>query len=416
MNRPGECTSHGHMTSLRSHAARAAVLAIVFTGAMSHAETPRRAAVTHAPRALPALPPPPPALVAKLRLARSYTKYVDAAGVPVVASRLVHDAALREAAYLVRQMVGHRPDVLAAIAGRNIRFVVMAPTEMTTDVPEHADLTPAAYWNRRARGVGATLQRPATSCGEENLLELPGDPYGTENILVHEFAHTVHEHGMSVVDPSFDARLAAAYAHAKQAGLWAGTYAMQNRSEYWAEASQSWFDTNRANDAEHGPIDTREKLVAYDPQIATLLREAYGDRPWRYTRPSTRSAAERAHLAGFDRASAGTFVWPPSAPPLEGPAVVAAASGSPWSTVGALPSMSPPSTSPASLVISNQHGREITVDWVDFQGSRKRYASLRPGTSMVQPTYVGHVWLFSDSSGALGGVVAGPGESRVAVP
>ena len=58
----------------------------------------------------------------------------------------------------------------------------------------------------------------------------------------------------------FDKRLMAAYEHAKTNGLWKGTYAMQNRMEYWAEGAQSWFDTNRANDNEHGPVDTRDKI------------------------------------------------------------------------------------------------------------------------------------------------------------
>lgn len=51
----------------------------------------------------------------------------------------------------------------------------MAQDEMTTDVPEHCDLRPKDYWDRRARRLGATDARPAVSCGEENLLCLPGD-------------------------------------------------------------------------------------------------------------------------------------------------------------------------------------------------------------------------------------------------
>ncbi|MFQ5808669.1 MAG: alpha/beta hydrolase [Armatimonadota bacterium] len=31
----------------------------------------------------------------------------------------------------------------------------MSEDEFTTDVPEHSDLEPAAYWDRRARGLGA---------------------------------------------------------------------------------------------------------------------------------------------------------------------------------------------------------------------------------------------------------------------
>lgn len=364
------------------------------------------------PPSLAALPGPPAELVAKLHLSPKYTKHLDEQGLPILGTSAVNDAALREAQWVIHHMIGHRSDVLGAIAKQGIRVVVMAKTEMTTDVPEHADLTPAPFWNRRARGLGATLQRPATSCAEENLLEIQGDPYATENILVHEFGHTVHELGMSVVDPTFDTRLAAAYAHAQATGLWAGTYAMQNRKEYWAEATQSWFDTNRANDAEHGPIDTRAKLVGYDPQVAALLREVYGDGPWRYKRPSLRAEAERAHLAGFDARNAGRFVWPASAPPIQA-TLATPASLLTLLPPEKLPSASPPSSGASTLVFANQRKRDVAVDWIDFKGMRKRYLVLRPGKTHVQTTYAGHVWLFSEDGNALGGVVAGAGEARV---
>lgn len=192
---------------------------------------------------------PPAEIVARFRLAPFYVKYVDATGVPIVASAQVPDFATLEALYLVGKMVGERPDVLRAMAQNNVRLAIMAKSEMTTDIPEHSDLTPKEYWDRRARGLGATEQRPAVSAAEENLLALPGDPYRQENILIHEFAHAIDERGLVTVDPTFDGRLAAAYEHARKKGLWNGTYAAQNRMEYWAEATQSWFGCNRVNDA-----------------------------------------------------------------------------------------------------------------------------------------------------------------------
>ena len=60
-------------------------------------------------------------------------------------------------------------------------------------------------------------------------------------------------------------------------GKWKGTYAAQNKEEYWAEGVQSWFDTNRSNDHEHNDIDTRDELKPYDPGLAALLAEVFGD-------------------------------------------------------------------------------------------------------------------------------------------
>ena len=96
-------------------------------------------------------------------------------------------------------------------------------------------------------------RRPATSCGEENLLCFPGDPYATENILIHEFGHTIHEIGLAQADPTFQKRLDAAFAAAGDHGRWRDTYGRTNAAEYWAEGVQSWFSCNRTHDRAAAP-------------------------------------------------------------------------------------------------------------------------------------------------------------------
>jgi len=246
----------------------------------------------------------------RLALHSFYTQYSRAGGgIPVVASERVRPEALLEAVWLVDKMLAQRPDVAAAIGRSPVRFVVMAHDEFTTDVPEHSDLEPRDYWDRRARGLGATLQRPATSCGEENLLCFAGDPYATESILIHELAHTIHEIGLAQVDPTFQKRLDAAFAAASEQRRWDGTYARTNASEYWAEGVQSWFSCNRTNDREHGPVNSPAAVREHDPPLAALLEEVFGPEPCCYVRPHDRAAADRAHVAGFDRAAAPTFDW-----------------------------------------------------------------------------------------------------------
>src|SRR5687767_6809883 len=158
--------------------------------------------------------PVPQTVRAKFKLAAFYQKYVEVEGFPIVSSSNVSDYALLEASWIVRQMLTNRTDLLHAMASNNVRLAVMAWNEFTTDIPEHSDLKSAVYWDRRARGLGATRARPAVSCAEENLLCYPGDPYSTENILIHEFAHAIHEMGMNTVDRTFDKRLRAAFARA----------------------------------------------------------------------------------------------------------------------------------------------------------------------------------------------------------
>lgn len=244
---------------------------------------------------------------ATLKLDPVYTKYVSAQGYPIIASARVDDFALKEAAYLVDMLLAKRPDVRAAMIKSGSRLIVMAHDEYTTDVPEHAHLRPKDWWNARARGLGGSQTDPVCSCGEENLLGFEGDPYSTENILIHEFAHNIHLRGMVNVDPTFDDRVKKAYDAAMAAGLWKGKYAATNHHEYFAEGVQSWFDNNRENDHDHNHVNTRKELQAYDEGLAKLCEEVFGDTELAYTKPHTRL---KDHLEGYDPSKSPKFAWP----------------------------------------------------------------------------------------------------------
>jgi hypothetical protein len=344
--------------------------------------------------------PPPQELVDALHLPSFYQKHLDMDGFPILASEKVSDYGMLEAEFLIRKMIGHRPDILRALTANHVRFVVMAPTEMTTDVPEHSHMKPKPYWDRRARGLGATKQCPVVSCGEENLLCLHGDPYRKENILIHEFAHAIHETGLSEVDPTFDGRLKAAFESAMKAGLWKGTYSTTNKQEYWAEGAQCWFNCAGSHDFEHGDIDTREKIKAYDPGLAALLAEVFTDGPWLYTRPTQRNAEERAHLAGFDVDKAAKFEWP------KFPSLEAQAPALPWLEADKVPAVSAKSSKTTAILFINERPKPLEIDWVDFDGKHKPYTQLRSGAKHMMDTFSGHVWLVLEDGKPLGGVVA----------
>ena len=345
--------------------------------------------------------PPPAAVRATFDLDPFYEQWIDVGGFPVVASAKTSPYALKEAAWLIQQMIGHRQDILQALAKNGVRFAVMAYTELTTQIPEHSDLEPPDFWDRRTRGLGATPERPAVSCGEENLLNYAGDPFTTENILIHEFAHAIHLMGLNTVDPGFDSRLRTAFEAAVRKGLWKGTYAITNKEEYWAEGVQSWFDANLENDGAHNHVNTRDELKVYDPVLASLLTELFDDLHWRYTPATTR--LHLPHLQGLDVQNAPTFLWirdldecsqqSPSSNNYSIELVNLKAYN-----VGMRPCLgSANSFDETVITIENRTGAEFTYSWLDFYGNESDWSDrVFPNGSVDLPTYVGSVWLLKD--------------------
>lgn len=247
-----------------------------------------------------------------------YTQHLSAGGFPIVASAKVNPYALKEAAFLVDMMLAKRPDVRAAMIRSGARMCIMAHDEYTTDLPEFARMAEGKvdefpgmsardFWDARARGLGGSETDPLCTVAEENVLAYPGDPYEKESILIHEFAHNIHLRGLLNVDPTFDSRLKTTYAAAMKAGLWKGKYAAVNDREYFAEGVQSWFDDNRVNDHDHNHVHLRSQLIEYDPGLAALCCEVFGDTELKYSKPTTRLSG---HMAGYDPAQAPTFAWP----------------------------------------------------------------------------------------------------------
>ena len=215
-----------------------------------------------------------------------YAKYVDAEGIPILSSATVNDAALLEARYVVLNMLRGREDLLKNMRTRRIRLSVMAWNEFNTEMPEFKNLP--RWWDRRSRGISGVK---ATTCGEENLLNYRGDPFAGGSILVHEFTHVFQHSGMNVLDRTFSARVRAAYNKAKASGQFRGK-----------------MDFIRVRDGKKTPLNTRAKITEHLPDLAKLLRETFGDNPWRYTPTYQRSNQE--HLKNFNRRKAPRFFWP----------------------------------------------------------------------------------------------------------
>src|ERR1017187_3371600 len=185
-----------------------------------------------------------------------YKKYIDVKGMPVVASGEVDDLALQRTYYIVTHLLAGRPDVLETMVTNGTRLIIIGKDQVYTDMPEYRNTRNPEYQNERVRGTGGF---GITSFGEENLLSLLLDRYDDESIGVHEFCHTI-DAAMSRIDSTWRQRKNAVFQNAVSKGLWKNTYAGSNQGEYWAEICQSYFDNNRVNNWNHGPIGTREQL------------------------------------------------------------------------------------------------------------------------------------------------------------
>lgn len=207
-----------------------------------------------------------------------YRKYIEADGFPIVSSRFVADSALVQTKKIVTLMLTKVPDAKAAMLAANFRVGIIGAYENVTDMPENRKMIewwPGTDWDARGRGYGATEHLPLMSCGEENIIKIPGytERYPFESIMVHEFAHNV-DFGLRKARAGFTAELLAAFNYAKTNGLWAGTYSMENEAEYFAEGVQAWFDTCNMYVMINGvstKLKTREQLRTYDTKLYELL-------------------------------------------------------------------------------------------------------------------------------------------------
>ena len=258
-----------------------------------------------------------------------YTKTLTIRGVVIVGSDKVSDWAFLEAAYTLDHQCANSPAwLMDGFAATHAYLSIMADVEYTMDLPENQRpdmLARSAYNDRRSRGLG---NMGWCSSGEENLLNLTGDPYGGgnrqsggENITIHEFSHAIActigsvQSGRGRTGGPFWAGLRQAFADANQPtgrlGMWNAqhsekVYASSNEQEFWAEGAQAWFDNANPNNT--GGLSTRADVKTKDPELAALLRQVLGDGPWRYIKTTARKRdgtplrppEEFAHLTGLD--------------------------------------------------------------------------------------------------------------------
>ena len=210
--------------------------------------------------------------------------------------------ALAEAAWLIQQVIGHRPEVLEEMAEKKVRFAVIPYNSILAHILE-IDLGsfPGGLKVYYRNFVFWNVQPPVLGVGEEHLLNYPGDPYEQNSSGVpSERSNLISELGLIMLDlelftfvPDFSERLTTAYDETRK------KYPNSNRDikSFWNIETGNWFSKYREN------------LKANQPELATLLTDAFGDTDWRYTPVAMRT--DLPHLEGFDPQNSPTFEWRP---------------------------------------------------------------------------------------------------------
>ena len=217
-----------------------------------------------------------------------YKKYLDGNGIPVQSSAAVADAALEAACTIVVRMLSKRDDVRQAMIGQQMRVAMIGENEVTTDVPEYANLNqmfPQQDWDR-LRGVGATLHDPGQ-------LRRRGEPALPRGRLLRGRADSWCRRSRppccwawKSADSTFDSRLRDAYDAAISAGLVAqhlrrGEHDRVLRGGRRAEPGSRPTPISRSPTGRTTRSTRRAELRAYDPTLAALIAETMPDDSWR---------------------------------------------------------------------------------------------------------------------------------------
>lgn len=206
-----------------------------------------------------------------------FAKELDYEGILIKAPAVVADSALLIARDRLARLLKNLPEARANLKTAGAELHIIGKDQVTSDLPEHRALKGKPFDGKltvdeRTRGLGGLL----TSCGEENLLELPGDRYRGRDICTHEFAHNLQDHGLS---RDVYQKIREQYQRSLEQGLWKGAYAATNVSEYFAELTMWYFGTHGdLNMTGKKPANGPEGLKAYDPDAYKLMDDLYSGR------------------------------------------------------------------------------------------------------------------------------------------
>lgn len=289
-----------------------------------------------------------------------FSKELFYQGIPIKAHAVVADAALFKARDWMERELKNLPDAAYNLQMAGAELHIIGKDQQTSDLPEHRALKGKPFdgnltVDQRTRGLGGL----SASCGEENLLKLPGDRYYDRDICPHEFAHTLMNYGLT---GKIRTRIHQQRERSLAAGKWVEAYAGSNDDEYFAELTM-WYFGGHGDMGMTGekPAPGPDGLKQYDPDAYAFFDALYSGRI-----PVERVQVEK--LAAHAPVEEKTL-------------------------------RSGGSTVATAIRFSNQTEKELHLFWLDSDGKRHPYGVVPPHGRAAQNTYVGHVWVVTDISG-----------------
>jgi len=287
-----------------------------------------------------------------------YAKLLDYDGIPIKAPAVVADQALLVARERLTRLLKNLPEARYNLRMAGAELHIIGKDQVTSDLPEHRHLKGKPFdgnltVDQRTRGLGGLL----TSCGEENLLQLPSDRYRGRDICLHEFAHNLQGQGLS---DDVRRKIWEQYHRSLDAGLWKGAYAATNEGEYFAELTMWYFGTHGdLNIQGPKPKNGPDGLRKYDPSAYQLLDDLYSGRLPIARVKSIELSAERPEQEKELRSGGDT--------------------------------------AKSSIQFVNRTPQELKLYWLDGEGKRKPYGVVPAGGRVTQGTFASHVWLLAGS-------------------
>ena len=218
-----------------------------------------------------------------------YKKYIDVKGMPVVASGEVADEALQRTYTSSRTCSPAGPTCSRRWSTTARASSSSARTRSIPTCRSIANTPNPLTMNERVRGTGglaspASARRTCSTCRSTAT---------TTRASASTSSATPSTAPCAPLKPGLDASARTPSSITRDKRAVESTYAGSNPAEYWAEICKAYFDCNRVNNWNHGPVGTREQLKEYDPKGYELVRTAFKLTPendWRYI-PWQRSRA-----------------------------------------------------------------------------------------------------------------------------